>query len=88
MALDTVQKRLSVLSIQSPWRRTRAPLASGGIDQADRQQLALLYSGILAGAPAVLVGERVIYGSVIANDIISGDVQANDIITGNVQAEK
>lgn len=48
MALDTAQKRSSAIAISSPWR-CRLPIPDGTIGQADRQQSAYAYSGILAG---------------------------------------
>lgn len=54
MALDTAQKRHSALYPLSPWRNP-CPLP-GTIDQADRQQLAYAYAGILATALVVVAG--------------------------------
>ncbi len=50
--LDTREKRSSGIHIGLPWRGM-VPLPDGDISQADRQHLAFLYSGILAGAPVI-----------------------------------
>ena len=56
MAVDTRNKRASAISIGLPWRGL-LPEPDGTIDQADRQQVALVYVGILAGEPVVIVPE-------------------------------
>lgn len=48
MAIDTAAKRKSAVHASSPWRNT-VPFPDGVINQGDRQALAYLYSGILAG---------------------------------------
>lgn len=53
MAVDTADKRGSAINVGSPWRQT-LPLP-GTIAQGDRQQLARMYSGILADGSASLV---------------------------------
>jgi hypothetical protein len=45
MAIDTALKRASVINLSSPWRGI-LPLPDGVMDQADRQVVALMYSGI------------------------------------------
>jgi len=45
--LDTREKRASAINVGLPWRGL-LPLPDGTIGQADRQQLATLYAGILA----------------------------------------
>lgn len=47
MALDTAKRRSSAINVGSPWRGL-LPTPDGVIDQADRQSLAFLYSGISA----------------------------------------
>lgn len=49
MAIDTALKRASALNVGSPWRGI-LPLPDGTVAAADRQVVALHYSGILAGA--------------------------------------
>ena len=49
MALDTANKRGSALSTARPWL-IGAPFPDGLFDQADRQQIAWAYAGILAGS--------------------------------------
>lgn len=49
MALDTAVKRASALHVGSPWRGI-LPFPDGTVDDGDRQVVAFLYSGILAGA--------------------------------------
>jgi hypothetical protein len=54
--IDTPQKRLSALARRRlPWlRRFTLPIPDGTIDQGDRQQVAFVYRGILAGAAEVV----------------------------------
>jgi hypothetical protein len=54
MAVDSAQKRASALNIMCPWRSI-LPLPDT-IDQADRQQVTFMYSGILAGEQASFAG--------------------------------
>ena len=54
MAIDTAAKRSSSLDHEEPWT-WGAPLPDGVIDQGDRQHSIWSYSGILAGAPIVVV---------------------------------
>jgi len=53
MAVDTRNKRAGAILVGIPWRGM-LPLPDGAIDQADRQQTAFFYPGILAGAPVIL----------------------------------
>lgn len=53
MAVDTAAKRVSVVHILKPWRGVAA-FPDGTLAQGDRQALALLYSGILAGGAPVV----------------------------------
>lgn len=50
MAIDTLAKRASTLNISS----FQLPIPDGAITQSDRQALLRFYSGILAGAAAVI----------------------------------
>lgn len=50
MAVDTAAKRLSMLDFCGAATMPGLPLATGSFDQADRQHLIWLYSGIAAGA--------------------------------------
>lgn len=52
MALDTAAKRSSAINVGSPWR-SRLPLPDGTIGQNDRQAVAFMYGGILAGGAVV-----------------------------------
>lgn len=53
MAIDTAAKRRSSAAARRmPWMRRFAPLPDGSISQADRQQGAWVYAGILAAAAA------------------------------------
>ncbi len=47
--MDTAAKRASAVNISSPWRGI-LPFPDGVIGQGDRQTVAFMYSGILAGA--------------------------------------
>ena len=50
MALDTANKRGSAISTAREWIVV-LPQPDGAISQADRQQIAWVYAGILAGPP-------------------------------------
>lgn len=70
MAIDTAAKRLSAIAVRRlPWfRRFAVPLPDGEIDQGDRQQLALVYRGILAteaAAAFAVVGSSVFRSRVV-----------------------
>ena len=52
MAVDTTQKRASAIWVLSPFRQPLI-LPASPIGQATQQQIAFLYSGILAAAPAI-----------------------------------
>lgn len=54
MAIDTRSKRTSAGTVGVVTRTSR-PYPDGAIDQGDRQHIAFLYSGILAGAPSVVL---------------------------------
>ncbi len=50
MAIDTAAKRCSAIATRRlPWFRRFMPIPSGSVDQADQQQVLLVYGGILAG---------------------------------------
>lgn len=49
MAIDTATKRASAINVGMPALRL-LPIPDGTVGQADRQHVALLYGGILAGA--------------------------------------
>ncbi len=51
MPVDTANKRGSAVSTARIWI-VGAPLPDAAIDQADRQQVAWAYAGILAGPPS------------------------------------
>lgn len=56
MAIDTADKRSSAIHVSLPWRGMYPAPDAAAEDQADRQHVALMYRGILAGgavAPAV-----------------------------------
>lgn len=54
MAVDTAAKRRSAIATRRlPWFRRFQPAPDSSMDQADRQQLAFVYSGILAEQAAV-----------------------------------
>jgi len=57
MAIDTQAKRGSAIATRRlPWFRRFMPLPDGSMTQADRQQLAFVYGGILAGEAVPDVG--------------------------------
>lgn len=53
MAVDTRNKRASAISTTLPWRGL-LPAPDGTIDEYDRQQVAFVYAGILAGEPIIV----------------------------------
>ena len=53
MAVDTRDKRMSIMGVSLSWRGI-FPLADGAIGAADRQIFPYFYSGILADAPAAV----------------------------------
>ena len=55
MAIDTRDKRASAIMPGMPWRGL-LPVADSGVNAGDRQQVAFLYRGIAADAPASAVG--------------------------------
>ena len=50
MALDSRENRASAVHVGLPWRGLY-PIGDGTISQADRQQTAAFYAGVLAGGP-------------------------------------
>ena len=54
MAIDTRNERASILNYSLPWGVYPNP--DGTLDQADRQQIAALYPGILAQVAALANG--------------------------------
>lgn len=52
MALDSRQKRMSALNPACPWRGPLEDAPEAGVSQGNRQAMAFMYSGILAGAVA------------------------------------
>lgn len=48
--MDTRDKRCSAIYVLQPWRGM-LPLPDSSLDQGDRQHVAFVYRGILAGAP-------------------------------------
>ena len=64
--IDTPEKRCSAIATRRlPWIIRRfAPLPTGTIDQAARQHLAGMYSGILAGPPiptVIVIRPAIVY---------------------------
>ncbi len=55
MAIDTREKRSSAVHVMLPWRGM-LPLPDGTISDADRQHVALLYSGIAVSAAVIIFG--------------------------------
>ena len=54
MSIDTEAKRCSALATRRlPWFRRFVPIPDGSVDQADEQQVSMVYRGILAAAPVV-----------------------------------
>ena len=53
MAIDSRQKRRSIMAMGLPWRSVSLPIPDGTIGQADRQMLLYGYAGILWSEPSV-----------------------------------
>ena len=83
MAIDTAEKRYSAIHVTMPWR-SASPIPSGAIDQADRQTIAFLYSGILAGG-AVPSTPLLNEGDVYFVTTFTGDLPFVTTTTGNVR---
>ena len=49
MAIDTRDKRSSAIFVGQPWRNMLPAPDAAAEDQSDRQHVALMYRGILAG---------------------------------------
>ena len=84
MAVDTRDKRASALDVGSPWR-ARWPTADSTIAAVDRQFAAFMYSGIAAGAAAILV-----YGAAhsVASKVYHPGSQASGVYHPGSQASK
>lgn len=59
MAIDTVNRKLSVLNLGLVWHSS-TPISPGAIGQDDQQQLLWGYPGILWGEEIVVEGDVVI----------------------------
>lgn len=81
MAIDTVSKRGSAISIGSPWR-SRLPIPDGTIGQGDRQHAAFLYSGILAAAPVAAPIVQLMCAAVANRPSINGTFANRQSING------
>lgn len=57
MALDTAAKRLSAVSIGSPWRPV-VPVPDGTLNQGDRQTLLRMCAAVLSGLATALIPQR------------------------------
>lgn len=75
MAVDTRDKRASALGIVAPLVPT-FPLADGNIaNQADRQNAAFSYTGILASSPvAQTVRQSAFESRIFASSVLTGRV--------------
>ena len=54
MAIDTINKKLALITFLQPWN-TPIPISDDGLDQADLQHLLAGYPGILWEAAAAVV---------------------------------
>jgi hypothetical protein len=82
MAIDTAAKRSSAVHVGAAWRG-QVPFPDGTIDQGDRQAVALLYSGILAGEPvAIDIDDRSGTGAASRNATGTGAASRNATGTG------
>lgn len=83
MAIDTQEKRLSLIGYGLPWRIT-LPYPDGGLDQGDRQHLLGLYAGILASS-LTTGGERVwcaIAGAGHSPGMVAGGSHNTGMVSG------
>lgn len=60
MAVDTRDKRVSIVAVSSPWRGI-LPTPDGSVSAADRQIILYYYSGVAFGAPPVGGGGNAIW---------------------------
>ena len=73
MAIDTRDKRGSVIGLSLV---SVLPLADGSIDQADRQQVAHMYIGVLADAPVIVVPGSILVSLITLQPSIDATVKA------------
>lgn len=71
MAVDTAAKRMSLVGYGMPFRLA-LPAPDGTLDQGDRQHLAGLYCGILAGAAVVVVTPSIRLTGVLSSCLLVG----------------
>lgn len=84
MAIDTRDKRSGALLVYVPWRGL-LPLADGAIGQADRQQVALAYPGILAAGTLAQAGPFTLTISDVGMyTLTTSDVAAHSVTTSDV----
>lgn len=60
MALDSMQKRMSAMNPNSPWRGPMVDAAESGFTQGNRQAAAYLYSGIAASGSVATAIRRML----------------------------
>ncbi len=60
MAVDTKQKRASAIGVRWAWLPI-LPDADGSVSQADRQDVAFTYTGILSASPVVAAVSKVLH---------------------------
>ena len=73
MAIDTRDKRGSAIGLGLV---SVLPLADGSIDQADRQQVAHMYVGVLADAPVIVVPGSILVSLITLQPSIDATVKA------------
>jgi len=64
MAIDTREKRASVLSVGRPWSRTKEP---GTVDEAWRLASGMAYAGNALSPPGAALGGRPLVSAGLAN---------------------
>ncbi len=90
MAIDTQEKRMSVVGVGRPWFRSKLP---GAIDAAWRQASAHIYAGVVIAAPSLpklftlIAAQTLVDGVVKAQTLIDGAVEADTLVDGAVKGQ-
>jgi len=93
MALDTTSKRRSSIGLLQPWQpNIPSPLSTPGVvDQADQQQMAWTYSGIVAGPLVPILVCITIAGTFTGVPVLSATwrsaVVMESVLTGTASLE-
>ena len=83
MAVDTREKRFSLIGYGLPFRLT-LPVADGSFDVGDRLHLLGLYAGIVPATVNDVLGGRIVAGYVFVPGLRAGSVFARGAQAGHV----